>query len=63
MRNCKELTELVSRACDEPIGFGEKIELKLHLMMCKKCRHFAKNNAVLHQMMQAHQKHLKNEIS
>lgn len=54
MRNCKELTKLASRACDEQIGFGEKIELKLHLMMCKRCRQFVQNNQKLHKIMQSY---------
>lgn len=57
MKNCQELTQLASRACDEPIAFGEKLELKLHLMMCKKCRNFAKNNAILKNIMQAHRQY------
>lgn len=54
MKNCQKISQLASRACDEKINWLEHIELKLHFMMCKNCRHFAKNNETLHKIMQAH---------
>lgn len=57
MRNCKELTKLASKACDEQISLGEKLELKLHLMMCKRCRDFANNNIILKDMIRAHRQY------
>lgn len=54
MKTCQEITQLASRAYDEKIGLMDNVELKLHLMMCKHCRNFAKNNEVLHKIMQTH---------
>jgi len=42
MLNCKQATELVSHSLDRRLPFGQKIELKLHLMMCRLCRNYAK---------------------
>jgi len=40
MRRCKEITELVSKDLDKPLGLSEKIAVNLHLLMCSHCRNF-----------------------
>ncbi|MDX8126847.1 zf-HC2 domain-containing protein [Methylomonas sp. OY6] len=40
MRNCREITELVSKGLDTPLGIGERLSIKLHVMMCSRCRNF-----------------------
>lgn len=40
MLNCKETTRLLSAAQDRPLGRGERIALKLHLLMCKGCTNY-----------------------
>lgn len=51
MLNCKKITELVSLECEQPLNFKQKLQLKLHLMMCPRCRGFAKNCERVEQMM------------
>lgn len=42
MRSCKEITELVSnRLENNKITWYQKIEVALHLMICKRCHHYA----------------------
>ncbi|WP_370979669.1 zf-HC2 domain-containing protein [Agaribacterium sp. ZY112] len=43
MLSCKEVTRLLSLAQERPLSLGEKISLKFHLLMCKKCKRFNNN--------------------
>ena len=42
MLNCKEVTELASKAHDAPLTLNQRIQLKLHLFMCKLCTRYVK---------------------
>lgn len=54
MKTCQEISQLASRACDEKISLMETVELKVHLMMCKNCRHFYDNNKILSKILNEH---------
>ncbi len=41
MINCKEATFLYSKSLETKLHFANKFRLKIHLMMCKHCRHFS----------------------
>ncbi len=42
MRSCKEITELVStRLENTKMTWFQKMEVTLHLMMCKRCHRYA----------------------
>lgn len=43
MMNCKKITEWVSLSCEQKLTFSQQLQLKIHLMMCPRCRGFAKN--------------------
>lgn len=43
MRNCEEITKLLSKRQDTPLSLPERIELTLHLGMCTGCRNYARN--------------------
>ena len=49
--NCQQATELASRQNEKPLSFGQKINFKVHLLMCKHCRNFNKNVAQLSESM------------
>ena len=38
MMNCREATELMSRARDEKLTLGQRIGLRLHTLICAGCR-------------------------
>jgi len=40
MLSCKEVTRLLSESQDRPLGISEKIQLEMHLAMCKGCKNF-----------------------
>jgi len=37
---CKETTELASRAMDERLSFGDRVAMRMHLVICENCRRF-----------------------
>ena len=37
---CKETTELASRALDERLGLGERLAMRMHLLICTNCTRF-----------------------
>jgi hypothetical protein len=36
--SCKEATRLMSQSQDRALSLGERVALKLHLVMCRGCR-------------------------
>ncbi len=40
MLSCKEATHLVSVSQERPLSVSEKMQLKMHLMLCKGCARF-----------------------
>jgi len=40
MPSCKQVTRLVSEGLDRELGFGERVALRVHFVMCKGCRNF-----------------------
>lgn len=42
MLNCKEITHLLSQSQDRQLSIGEKLQLEMHLAMCRGCTNFRK---------------------
>jgi len=40
MRSCKEISKLVSGSLDRPLSFRDKMEVWMHLRMCRLCNAF-----------------------
>ncbi|HEB56359.1 MAG TPA: zf-HC2 domain-containing protein [Gammaproteobacteria bacterium] len=40
MLTCKQATELASKSLDKKLSFRQRIELRLHLLMCRQCRNY-----------------------
>ncbi len=57
MLTCKQASQLVSQSLDRPLSWSERVQLKLHLLICDACRHFKQQ---LNQLLIAIQQ-LKNE--
>lgn len=47
MYSCEEASRLSSRAMDEPLGRLERLQLRLHLMMCRGCSNFSRQIDIL----------------
>lgn len=38
--SCKDVSELLSQGQDRPLSWGERIRLRVHLMLCNGCHNF-----------------------
>lgn len=38
MYSCKQVAELLTRRGDEPLGWLDRVRLRVHLLMCNNCR-------------------------
>jgi hypothetical protein len=51
MMTCKQAHRLLSQAQDRRLSWGERLGLRLHLLLCDACRRFSRQIDVLHQAM------------
>lgn len=49
MLNCKQASQLASRAMDEKLPFGKNLMLKIHLLLCRSCTNFTRQLFFLRQ--------------
>jgi len=47
MLKCREATQLVSQSQDRPLKMGERVAVRMHLVICVACRNFEKQMATL----------------
>ncbi len=47
MLSCKEVTHLLSDGLDRKLTIGERINLEMHLAMCKGCTNYRKQMGFL----------------
>jgi putative zinc finger protein len=40
--SCKDVTRLVSQGLDRRLGFGERIAVRVHLLICDGCTNFTR---------------------
>ena len=40
MLSCKDATRMMSEAQDRKLGAGERLQLEMHLALCRGCRNF-----------------------
>ena len=45
--SCKEATRLVSQGLDRELAFGERVALRVHLVICLGCRRAGRQMAFL----------------
>jgi hypothetical protein len=41
MYSCEQASKLSSRAMEEPLGRLQRVQLGLHLMLCRHCKNFS----------------------
>lgn len=51
MKSCKEITLTVEKGKITKLSFKEKMQVKIHLMMCKLCRNFAVDSNFLDKLL------------
>lgn len=47
MLNCRAATQLLSESLDRELSFADRMNLKIHVMMCSGCRNFGEQMKVL----------------
>jgi len=47
--NCREVTELVLLAQEKPLSLGERVAVRMHLLICKACPRFLKQVQLMRQ--------------
>lgn len=52
MLDCKQATEMVLKKRTEKLGFMDKLNLFMHLSLCKFCSMFEKQNALIDEGVQ-----------
>lgn len=62
MRNCREITALVSQGLDKKLSLRERFAVWLHLLICSSCRNFQKQALFIHQAAGHYTEHLKNRL-
>ncbi len=53
MFSCKDMVRLTSEEQDKKLSFLGKLNYKMHLMMCDKCRNFIKNMTALNESLKS----------
>ena len=49
MLRCREVSKLVSESMDRQLPLGQRIQLRMHLMLCRLCAGFAQQTRLLRQ--------------
>ena len=57
--NCKEATMLSSKQLDAKLNWAEMLQLKIHYLICKPCKYFAKQVKIINSSL----KNVKNNTS
>ncbi|MDD4913517.1 MAG: zf-HC2 domain-containing protein [Methylococcales bacterium] len=55
MKNCKDISGLVSESMDRPLTFRERWAVRLHFFMCRSCARFQRQIRFLRKMASRYQ--------
>ncbi len=50
--SCKQTSLLLSQAQDRPLGFADRLRLRVHLVICERCRRVSTHFAFLRTAVQ-----------
>jgi len=53
VKNCREISEMVIRSREEKLRLRDRLELKMHLMICAVCARYERQMKWLEQSLQA----------
>lgn len=40
MLTCKQASQLISQSLDQPLSWSQRLQLKMHLLLCSACNRF-----------------------
>lgn len=62
MLNCKQMVDLVSQSLDTSLPWWKRLEMKMHLLICKTCHRYLQQMQFIHRMartIDSHNGHIK----
>ncbi|WP_019519008.1 zf-HC2 domain-containing protein [Faucicola boevrei] len=54
MKNCEQISKLAILSLEQPLTWQQKMQLQTHLLLCRHCRAFDKNNKILSQILKTY---------
>jgi len=60
MRNCRDISALVSKGLDKKLSLLERFAVSLHVMMCTRCRNFQTQTKFIRKAAQRYMDNLRN---
>jgi hypothetical protein len=60
MRSCREISALVSQGLDKKLGFGERLAIGMHVMLCSRCRNFQRQAQFIREAARRYAENLQN---
>lgn len=60
MRNCRDITALVSQGLDRKLSLAERLAINLHIMMCSRCRNFQRQTRFIRKAARRYTENLQN---
>ena len=61
MLSCKQASEVISQSLDRKLTTWERLNLKLHLLICKYCRYFSQQLQTLRVAVKANVSSIEND--
>lgn len=61
MLTCKQASKLISQSLDHPLSWSERMQLKLHLLICGACNRFNQQLYLLRAALQRIRNQIEND--
>ena len=61
MMTCKQASKLISQSLDRPLSWSERMQLRLHMMICDACSQFKKQLNLLRVALQNIKTNIEND--
>lgn len=62
MLNCKDVTRLISEGLDHRLSIWQRINLRIHVIMCGACSTYKRQIEGLHRLFGLRRQHTKGEV-
>jgi len=63
MLTCKQASQLISQSLDHPLSWSQRMQLKLHLLMCSACNRFKQQLHLLRAALKRIRDQIENDSS
>jgi anti-sigma factor ChrR (cupin superfamily) len=63
MLTCKQASQFVSISLDRPLSWSERLQLKVHLLLCNACRRFNQQLQILRAVLRLTRNQIENDSS